>query len=177
MLTEACKPYRRTLVQLLVRHGASPAKASMNVRYQCALMVCIELEYNEILIDFINNGVNIDIRLHDLHLEEVLPFQYAVIRGRRQAADILLHAGCFCGEFNFVKLSPTGRIPDSENYVNAELQKLLREWNVRGNTVNKLHTMCRSKILRHLYPRSIADVKDLPIPTKIIRFPSLAELY
>ena len=175
IITEACKPHQLKMVTLLMEHGADPAKKSDDKRYQSAIMIAIENHYYELVAHFIRSGVNLDCRLHDAFLGDVLPFEYAVIRCCKQAAKILLRAGCLCGEFSLVtcistSISSSGNIHEFQRFVTPEVQKLMIEWDVHKNKVRPLQQLCRKSILNHLCPRAAKNITKLLLPPKIIRY-------
>ena len=176
IITEACKPHQLKMVTLLMEHGADPAKKSDDKRYQSAIMIAIRDHCNELVAHFIRSGVNLDCRLHDAFLGDVLPFEYAVIRCCKQAAKMLLRAGGSCGEFSLVNDVSTGisssswNIHEFQEFVSPEVQKLMIEWDVHKNKVKPLQQLCRKSILHHLCPRTVKKITELPLPPKIIRY-------
>ena len=175
IITEACKPDHLEIVTLLMEHGADPAKKSDDKRYQSAVMLAIKKEYNDLVAHFIRSGVNLDCRLHDRYLGDVLPFEYAVIRCNKPAAEMLLHAGCSCGEFSLVNNIPTGitssiGIGYLQRFVSVKFQMLMIEWNMHKNNVRPLHQLCRKSIRKHLFPRAVKKITELPLPSMIIRY-------
>ena len=181
VITEACEPHQLEMVTLLMEHGADPAKKSDAQEYQSALMIAIENHYNELVAHFIRSGVNLDCKLHDLYIGNVLPFENAVIKRNKRVAEMLLHAGCSCGEFSLVNSISTG-ISSSENinefqkHVTPEFQKLMIEWDVYKNKVRPLQQMCRKSILHHLCPRAVKEITELPLPPRIIRYLGIPEI-
>ena len=179
IITEACKPHQLEMVTLLMEYGADPVKKSDAKTYQSALMIAIKNEYNELVAHFIRSGVDLDGRLHDEYLGDVLPFEYAVIKYKNQAAEMLLHAGCSCGKFTLVNNIPTGircSIKGFQMFVTPELEKLVIEWDVHKNNVMPLQQLSRKSILKHLYPRAVKKITALPLPSRIIRYLSIPEL-
>ena len=179
IITEACKPHQLKMVTLLMEYGADPVKKSDAKTYQSALMIAIKNEYNELVAHFIRSGVDLDGRLHDEYLGDVLPFEYAVIKYKNQAAEVLLHAGCSCGKFTLVNNIPTGircSIKGFQMFVTPELEKLMIEWDVPKNNVMPLLQLSRKSILKHLCPRAVKKISELPLPSRIIRYLSIPEL-
>ena len=181
IITEACEPHKLEMVTLLTEHGADPAKKSDDERYQSAIMIAIMGGYNELLAHFIRSGVSLDCRLHDTFHGGVVLFENAVFRRNTQAAEMLLLAGCSCGEFSLVKNIPTcisssGNIHESQRYVTPEFQELMIEWDVHKNMVRPLHQMCRKSILNHLCPKAVKEITELPLPPRIIRYLGIPEI-
>ena len=181
IITEACEPHKREMVTLLTEHGADPAKKSDDERYQSAIMIAIMGTYNELVAHFIRSGVSLDCRLHDTFHGGVVLFENAVFRRNTQAAEMLLLAGCSCGEFSLVKNIPTGisssgNIHESQRYVTPEFQELMIEWDVHKNMVRPLHQMCRKSILNHLCPKAVKEITELPLPPRIIRYLGIPEI-
>ena len=181
VITEACEPHQLEMVTLLMEHGADPAKKSDAHEYQSALMIAIENHYNELVAHFIRSGVNLDCKLHDLYIGNVLPFENAVIKRNKRVAEMLLHAGCSCGEFSLVNsistsISSSRNIPEFQKHVTPEFQKLMIEWDVHKNKVRPLQQMCRKSILHHLCPRAVKKITELPLPPRIIRYLSIPEI-
>ena len=181
IITEACKPDQLEMVTLLMEHGADPAKKSDAQEYKSALLIAIRDECNELLAHFIRSGVNLDCRLHDLHLGDVLPFEYAVFMCNESAAAMLLYAGCSCGEFSLADYISTGKsfsvsIGNLQRTASSEFQKLLIEWNVHRNNVKPLDQLCRKLILNHLCPRAVRKIKELPLPSRIFGYLSISGL-
>ena len=181
IITEACKPHQLEMVTLLMEYGADPAKKSDDERYQSALMIAIKNGYNELVEHFIRSGVNLDCRLHDLFLGDVLPFEYAVSMRNKPVAQMLFHAGCSCGEFSLFNNISTGFslsfcIRDLRRTSFSEFQQLLIEWNVHRNNVIPLDQLCRKLILNHLCPRAVKKIKELPLPSRMIRYLSIPGL-
>ena len=156
-------------------------------------MIAIRDECNEMLAHFIRSGVNLDCRFHDLHLGDVLPFTYAVFVNNKQAAEMLLHAGCSCREFSLVNSvftdigpngsvlncvincvftdnSSNGRVLNVSIFVLPDMEELMIEWDVYKNKVKPLHQLCRKSILKHLYPRAVRNITELPLPPIMIRY-------
>ena len=180
IITEACKPHQLEMVTLLTEHGAEPAKKSDDRKYQSAIMIAIMGGYNELVAYFIRSGINLDCRLYDAFHGGVMPFEYAVIKDNKQAAEMLLHAGCSCGEFSLVNSISTG-ISSSENihelqrHVTPEFHKRMIEWDVYKNKVRPLQKRCRKSILNSLCPRAVNKITELPLPPKIIRYLGISE--
>ena len=176
IITEACHSRQLGMVTLLMEHGADPAKKNDNEEYQCAFLIAIDNGYNELVAHFIRSGVSLDCRLHDEHYGDVLPFEYAVFRHNKQAAEMLLYAGSSCGIFYLIKSIITGIncsdiINDLQKFHSPELQKLVGENNVRP-----LDQLCRKSILKHLCPGAVKKITELPLPLMIIRYLSVPEI-
>ena len=174
ILTEACKPHQLEMVSLLMDYGAEPAKKSYHRLYQSAFRIAIENEYNELVAHFIRSGVSLDCRLHDEHYGAVLPFEYALQMGNKQAAEMLLHAGFSFGKFKLNDKIVKKLIRNSS----PEIQKLMImiEWNVHENNVQSLHQLSRTLILNHLCPGAAKKITELPLSPMIIRYLSIPEL-
>ena len=171
VLTEACHPYQLEMVALLMEYGADPAKKNDNKEYQSAFLIAIDNEYNELVAHFIRSGVSLDCRLHDEHYGAVLPFEYAVHTGNKQAAEMLLYAGCSFGKFKL-----DDKIVE-EFFQNSSPEiQIMIEWNVHENNVQPLHQLCRKSILNHLCPGAAKKITELPLPRMIIRYLSIPEL-
>ena len=181
IMTEACKPHQLEMVTLLMEQGADPVKKSDNKGYQNAFLIVINNQYNDLVAHFMRCGVDLDGRLHDYYHGDVLPFEYAVLRRNKPAAEMLLHAGCSCGKFNLVNNIDTG-ISSFENihqilmYATPGLQKLMIEWDVHKNQVKSLQQLCRKSMLKHLCPRAVRKITELPLPPIIIRYLSIPGL-
>ena len=186
IITEACKPDQLEMVTLLMEHGADPAKKSDDKRYQSALIIAIKNGYNELVEHFIRSRVNLDCRLHDRYLGDVLPFEYAVFMRNKQAAEMLLHAGCSCGYFSlvnsvFTDIGPYGSVINC--VLNCvfnvsisdlpEMEELMIEWEVYKNKVKPLQQLCRKSILKDLYPRAVRNITELPLPPIMISYLSI----
>ena len=181
VITEACKPHQLEIVTLLTEHGADPAKKSDFKRYQSAILIAIENHYHELVAHFIRSGVNLDCKLQIAYHEDLLPFEYAVIRCCKQAAKMLLRAGCSCGEFSLVNhvsngISSSENIREFQRFVTPEVQKLMIELDLHKNKVRPLQQLCRKSILNHLCPGAVKKITELPLPPKIIRYLGILEL-
>ena len=181
IITEACKPHQLEMVTLLMEHGTDPAKKSDHNRYQSAIMIAIEEHCNKLVAHFIRSRINLDCRLYDAFHRNLLPFKFAVSERNTQVAEMLLYAGCSCGEFSLVNSISTGisssrNIHESKRYVTPEIQKLMIEWDVYKNKVRPLQQMCRKSILHHLCPRAVKEITELPLPPRIIRYLSIPEI-
>ena len=181
IITEACKLHQLEMVTLLTDHGADPAKKSDDERYQSAVMIAIMGGYNELVAHFIRSGVSLDCRLHDTFHGGVVLFENDVFRRNTQAAEMLLRAGCSCGEFSLVNNISTGissseNIHESQRHVTPEFQKLMIKWDVHKNKVRPLQQMCRKSILHHLCPRAVKEITELPLPPRIIRYLGIPEI-
>ena len=179
ILTEACQSGQMEMVTLLMEYGADPSPKRVHKKYQSAFMIAINNEYNELVTHFIRNGADVDRRLHDEYLGDVLPFECAVLNVNKQAAEMLLHAGCSCGKFNLVNNISTGIRcfrQQFQGYFSPELQKLMIEWEVPKNNVMTLQQLSRKLILKHLCPRAVKKISGLPLPPRIIRYLSIPEL-
>ena len=179
ILTEACQSRQLEMVTLLVEHGADPSPKRVHKKYPNALMIAINRKNNELVSHFIRSGADLDGRLHDAYHGDVLPFEYAVIKNNKQAAEMLLHAGCSCGKFSLVNNISTGIRcfrQTFQGYFSPELQKLMIEWDVLKNNVMPLQQLCRKSILKHLCPRAVKKISGLPLPPRIIRYLSIPEL-
>ena len=179
ILTEPCQSGQLEMVTLLMKHGADPSPKSVHKKYLTAFIIAINSKYNELVTHFIRSGADVDRRLHYEYLGDVLPFECAVLMCNKQAAEMLLHAGCSCGKFNLVNNISTGIRcfrQTFQGYFSPELQKLMIEWDVAKNNVKPLKHMCRKSILKHLCPRAVKKISELPLPPRIIRYLSIPEL-
>ena len=181
IITEACNPHQLKMVTLLMEHGADPAKKNDDNRYQSALMLAIRDHYNELVAHFIRSGLNLDCRLYDAFYGNVLPFKFTVYECNTQAAEMLLHAGCSCGEFSLVNNISTGisssrNIHELPRHITPGIHKLMIEWDVYNNKVRPLQQMCRKSILHDLCPRAVKKISKLPLPPTIIRYLGIPEI-
>ena len=178
ILTEACHSGQLEMVTLLMEHGADPSPRKVHKKCQNALLIAIKNEYNELVAHFIRSGINLDRKLHDEYHGDVLPFECALLMCNKQAAEMLLHAGCSCGKFSLVNniFMYIFILQDVPMYISAKLQKLLVEWDVHKNNVKPLQQLCRKSILKHLCPRAVKKISELPLPLRIIRYLSISEL-
>ena len=179
ILTEACQSGQLEMATLLVENGADPSPKRVHKKYQSAFMIAINERYNALVAYFIRSGTNLNRRLHDAYHGDVLPFEYAVFRRNKQAAEMLHHAGCSCGMFTIVKNISTGircSMQEFQRFVSPELEKLMIEWDVPKNNVMPLQQLCRKSILKHLCPRAVKKISELPLPSRIISYLSIPEL-
>ena len=169
IITEACQSRQLEMVALLMGYGADPFQKSVHKQYQSAFQIAINKNYNELVAHFIRSGVSLNCTLYDEHYGDVLPFEYAVIKDNKPAAEMLLHAGCSCGKFNLI--NTISRIIDINKvrcYVPTGPQKLMRELNVHENNVRPVHQLCRKWILNHLCPRADKKIFEVPLPPLVI---------
>ena len=153
------------ITQLLLDHGADPAKPMCSATSVNALMTAIDLEIKlEVIAQYIRSGVNINIRSYDRSYKNVLPFEASVLRGHHNVATMLLISGCSCGVFSL------NDNHEFKNNLKPEVDNLIKEWEVQENNVTPLQQRCRSLILNHLSPRADEKIKKLPLPRWIIKF-------
>ena len=153
------------ITQLLLDHGADPAKPMCSATSVNALMAAINLEIkSEVIAQYIRSGVDINIRSYDRSYKNVLPFEASVLRGHHNVTKMLLICGCSCGVFSLNDRH------EFKNNLKPEVENLIREWEVQKNNVTPLQQRCRSLILNHLSPRADEKIKKLPLPRWIIKF-------
>ena len=157
------------ITQLLLDHGADPAKQMCSATSVNAMMTAIRFGNLKAIAQYIRNGVNINLRSYDGIDRKVLPFEASVFRGHHNVAKMLLISGCSCGVFS---------LNDNEfkNNLKPEMKKLLKEWKVQENNVKPLKKRCRSVILNHLSPRANERIERLPLPRCIVTFLCINEL-
>ena len=152
------------ITQLLLDHGADPAKPMCSATSVNALMAANKFGNLKVIAQYIRSGVDINLRSYDGIDRIVLPFEASVLRGHHNVAKMLLISGCSCGVFSL-----NGN-HEFKNNLNPEVEKLMKEWEVQENNVIPLQQRCRSLILNHLSPRADEKIEKLPLPRRIIKF-------
>ena len=158
------------ITQLLLDHGADPAKPMCSVTSVNALMAAIWFGNLKVIIQYIRSGVNINLRSYDGIDRNVLPFEASILRGHHNVAKLLLISGCSCGVFSL-----NGN-HEFKNNLNPGVDNLTKEWEVQENNVTPLQQRCRRLILNHLSPRADEKIEKLPLPRWIIKFLYIHEL-
>ena len=158
------------ITQLLLDHGADPAKPMCSATSVNAMMTAINLGNLKVIVQYIRSGVDINLRSYDGIDRKVLPFEASVLCGHHNVAKMLLISGCFCGVFSL-----NGN-HEFKNYLHSKMEKLIKDWEVQKNNVIPLQQRCRSLILNHLYPRADEKIEKLPLPGCIIKFLYIHEL-
>ena len=158
------------ITQLLLDHGADPAKPMCSATSVNALMTAINLGNLKVIAQYIRSGVNINLRSYDGIDRNVLPFEASILRGHHNVAKMLLISGCSCGVFSL-----NGN-HEFKNNLKPEVEKLIKEWEVQENNVTPLQQRCRRLILNHLSPRADGKIEKLPLPRWIITFLYIHEL-
>ena len=125
--------------QLLLDHGANPAKPMCSATSVNALMAANKFGNLKVIAQYIRSGVNINLRSYDGIDRNVLPFEASVVRGHHNVAKMLLISGCSCGVFSL------NDNHEFKNNLNPEVEKLLKEWEVQENNVTPLQQRCRRK--------------------------------
>ena len=168
LLTVACG-YHPAVVQLLLDHGAD-----FNKTYCYTSGIINSTMYHEseeIIALLIRNGADLNCRSFALpHSIKVFPFENAVATNRRYMAEMLLMSGCSGG------VPSTDKDHKFKKYMEPDLQKLMKEWNVHDNNVTPLEKQCRWVILKQLSPAAQKKIKKLPLPPPIIKYLSIPEL-
>ena len=168
-LIKACKTQSVEIVKLLLKHGADP-----NIKYceqKCprVINVAIYTGHVEIIACFIRGGVTMNTRSYYPN-GVVLPFEAAVYKNHIYAAEMLLVAGCSRGIHSWNN-NHTLKVN-----IGREMQELLKKWDVHNNNVLPLQQRCRMVILNHLCPQADKKIKELPLPTQLIKYLSIPEL-
>ena len=152
------------ITQLLLDHGADPAKPMCSETSVNAMMTAIKFRNLKVIAQYIRSGVVINLRSYDGIDRKLLPFEASVLRGHHNVAKMLLISGCSCGVFSL------NSNHEFKNNLNFEVEKLMKEWEVKENNVIPLKQRCRSLILNHLSPRADEKIEKLPLPRLIIKF-------
>ena len=176
LITEVTEPACRlkeksiSMAKLLLAHGADPNK----ICGECSpspLITAICQSHEEIIAQFIRNGVDINFRSHDNHpYGKMLPFEVSVRNDLLLVTEMLLVSGCSCGVFS---LSDNH---ESNNYIGSDVQDLMKKWNVHENNVIPLKQQCRRAILNYLSPQADEKITKLPLPPSLITYLSIPEL-
>ena len=156
--------FKAQITQLLLDHGADPARPMCSATSVNALMAAINFGNLKVIAQYIRCGVDINLRSYDGIDRKVLPFEASVVCGDHNVAKILLISGCSCGVFSL------NSNHEFKNNIKPEVEKLLKEWKVQENTVTPLQQRCRCVILNHLSPRADEKIEKLPLPRWIIKF-------
>ena len=166
LLTELGGVRNVQITQLLLDHGADPAKQMCSAKSPNAMMIALGGGNLEMVAQYIRSGVNVNIR----SCGTSLPFETSVVIGCHKVAKILLISGCSCGLFSLAK---------NHMFINGlkpKVKKLMKEWGVQDNNVTPLKKRCRSVILNHLSPRADVKIQDIPLPAQLIRFLGVSEI-
>ena len=152
------------ITQLLLDHGADPAKPMCSETSVNAMMTAIKFGNLKVIAQYTRSGVVINLRSYDGIDRKLLPFEASVLRSHHNVAKMLLISGCSCGVFSL------NSNHEFKNNLNFEVEKLMKEWEVKENNVIPLKQRCRSLILNHLSPRADEKIEKLPLPRLIIMF-------
>ena len=158
------------IIKLLLDHGADPAKTMCTARSANAIMAAINHRNSNILVWYIRSGVDINFRSYDYVHGNVLPFEFSIILGYHDVAEMLLISGCSCGVLSFDNNHMF------KNNLKPEVKNLMKEWKVQENNVTPLKQRCRNVILNHLSPRADLKIENLPLPGCLIKFLDIPEL-
>ena len=178
-LSKACENQLVEIVKLLLEHGADPNKKYCAEKCPPVINVAIYQRRVKHLASFIRAGVNVNTRSHysgrfctsgPADIGVVLPFEAAVYKNHICAAEILLVAGCSRG------IHCLNNICAPKAKIEPEMQELLKEWDVHKNNVLPLQQRCRMVILNHLCPQADKKIKELPLPSQIIKYLNIPEL-
>ena len=171
LLEDACHRHPAVL-QLLLDHGADFSKMfCYTFGIINTAMASSFSELTDLIALLIRNGADVNCRsYYSPYRTNVLPFENAVVNNRRYIAEMFLISGCCCGVFS---LDNDHRL---KNNIGPDLQKLMKEWNVRENNVTPLEKQCRWVILKQLSPTAQKKIKKLPLPPPIIKYLSIPEL-
>ena len=170
LLTEPFSDRTATITELLLDHGADPAKAICEPTSANAVMAAIAYKHVEILALYLRSGVELNFRSWDSQYDNVSPFEASVLHTCYYVSVMLLMFGCSRGVYNL----------DNSHYklkdnLKPDLKKLMKEWNVYGKG-ESLKQRCRSVILNRLSPRAGEKIGNLPLPQCLIKFLSIPEL-
>ena len=164
LLTEPRRMFPAKITNLLLDHGADPAKPMCEATSVNAIMTAIRYGNLKAIAQYIRSGVNINFRSYDGTNIKALPFETSVRCGYKSVAKMFLVSGCLCGVFSL------------SNNLKPELEKLMKEWKVQENNVTPLQQRCRCVMLNHLSPRADLKIERLPLPGLIIKFLGIPEL-
>ena len=167
LLTEPFHWCRTQIIQLLLDHGAAPAKPMCTAGTANAIMREIRYANLEVIAQYIRSGVDLNLKSWSSTYGGVVsPLEASVVHGLYYASVMFLISGCSRGMF-----STRNKLKDKPN-----LEKLMKEWNVYDNNVTPLQLRCRSVILNHLSPRADKKIRKLPLPGCLIKFLSIPDL-
>ena len=166
LLTEHAYVFTAEITNLLLDHGADPAKPMCEATSRNAIMTAICYGNLKAIVQYIHSGVNINFKSYDGTNMTALPFETSVRYGRKSVAKMLLVSGCLCGVFSL----------RNNHNLKADMMKLMKEWKVQENNVTPLQQRCRCVILNHLSPRADMKIQKLPLPKLIIKFLNIPEL-
>ena len=170
LLVEGCQTESLELVKLLLEHGADPDVNNSVKTCSSAINVAIRNRHVEVIALFIRGGVRMDAKSFYPSIGAVLPFEVAVWCHYIYAAKIFLVYGSSCGVFS------TNKKHKCKVNIAADIQELLKEWNVHKNNVLPLQQRCRMVILNHLSPQADKKIPALPLPPLLIRYLNIPEL-
>ena len=170
LLTEGCQTRYVEIVKLLLEHGADPNKSNCVETCSNAINVAILKRHVEIIACFIRGGVKVNVKSFYPGIGAVLPFEAAVWHNHIYAAEMLLVYGSSCGVFS------TNKKHKCKANIAADIQELLKEWNVHKNNVLSLQQRCRMVIINYLSPQADKKIPALPLPPLIIKYLNIPEL-
>ena len=148
LLAKGCETRSVELVKLLLEHGADPNGNNSVKTCLSAINVAIRYRHVEVIALFIRGGVRVDAKSFCPSIGVVFPFEVAAWRHHIYAAKMLLVYGSSCGVFS------TNKKHKCKVNIAADIQELLKEWNVHKNNVLSLQQRCRMVILNHLHVSS-----------------------
>ena len=154
------------IAKLLLDHGADPAKPICSGTNANAIMTAIHRASLEVIARYIRSDGSINSRSWTYTYEIVSPFELSVLLHRPYISAMLLISGCSRGVFN-----------NRKRKFKAELEKLIKEWNMHDNNVTPLQQRCRCVILNHLSPQADLKIEKLQLPPCVIQFLSWITLY
>ena len=169
-LIKACETQSVEVVKVLLERNADPNKNCCKQKCPSVINVAIYKRHVEIIARFIRGGVNVNTRSCHLSMGMMLPLEVAVYDNHIYAAEMLPVAGCSHGVHS---LKNNCALKDN---IGHKMQELLKEWNVHKNNVQPLKQRCRMVILNHLCHQADKKIKELPLPSQMIRYLSIPEL-
>ena len=167
-LTKACKTYSMEMVKLLLKYGADPNTECGAEKCPSAINVAIYKRQVELLPWFIRGGAQLNTASYFPFEGVLLPFEASMLDRHIYAAEMLLVSGCSRGVYSWNR--------KLNAYIERNVRELLKEWNVHKNNVLPLKQRCRMVILNHLCPQADKKIKELPLPSQIIKYLSIPEL-
>ena len=100
LLTEPRYKFSSRMINLLLDHGADPAKPMCSATSGNAIMTAIAYRNLNVIAQYIRYGVGINLRSYGRSYGMVLLFEASVLRGYHNVAEMLLISGCSCGVFS-----------------------------------------------------------------------------
>ena len=170
LLSEPKFMFKAEIVNVLLDHGADPAKSVCSASCPTAMMTALYDADLNIIAQYIRSGVNINCRSKHFNHADVLPFEASVLHGNLNAAEMLLISGCSCGVFSL------DNYHEFKDDLKPELEKLMMEWKVQENKVTPLKQRCRNVILNQLSPRADKKIGKLYLPGCLIKFLHIPEI-